>query len=124
MKIFTDCSILLAAIVCASQPQLRAAPVELIPLTNAGWRYNQNNLDGVDWTARTYDDSGWPQGPSLLAFEANTEIAPLINTVLDDPRLPVDGVNGHAYYFRTHFNWPNPTNNVTLRFNCRIDDCA
>ncbi len=102
----------------------RADVYELVPLANASWRFNQSsNLDGVNWTAPAYDDSGWDEGLSLLAFENNSAITP-INTVLNDPRTAVDGVPGHAYYFRLRFNWPYPTNNVTLRFTCRIDDCA
>jgi len=40
-----------------------------MPFTHA-WRYNQaNNLDGVNWMATNYNDSAWPSGPGLLAFE-------------------------------------------------------
>jgi len=99
--------------------------VDLIPLTNTVWRFNQSsNLDGVNWAAPAYNDTNWQSGPSLLAFENNTAIAPLVSSPLNDPRTAVAGVRGHAYYFRIHFNWPYTTNNVTLRFSCRIDDCA
>ncbi|MBI5387135.1 MAG: lamin tail domain-containing protein [Verrucomicrobia bacterium] len=116
--------LLVLALAAAGSIRLTAAPLELIPLTNAVWHYFQNNLDGFDWPASGFDDRAWPSGPSLLAFEENAAITPLVMTPLDDPRIAVDGVAGHACYFRIHFDWPLPTNHVTLRFTCRIDDCA
>lgn len=116
---------LASAVLTASIGPARAELLELVPLTNTVWRFNQSsNLDGVNWTASAYDDSAWQSGPSLLAFEDNAAITPLRYTTLNDPRTAVGGVQGHAYYFRTRFNWPHPTNAVTLRFSCRIDDCA
>ncbi|MBN2506876.1 MAG: lamin tail domain-containing protein [Verrucomicrobia bacterium] len=112
-------------VVFAATPfRVPAAPIELIPLTGAVWRYNVSNLNAAAWTAPDYDESGWASGASLLAFEDNAALVPLIQTALEDPRNPVDGVAGHAYYFRIHFHWPEPTNFVTLRFACRLDDCA
>ena len=63
------------------------------------WKYDQaDNLDGVNWTAPSYDDSAWPTGPGLLAFENNSLITPLIGTTLADPRVPPPGLgSGHAY---------------------------
>lgn len=116
--------VVLAGFPLGSRP-VWADVYELVPLTNANWFFNQSsNLDGVDWTAPGYDDSSWQSGPSLLGYEANTAITPLIQTILNAPTTPVDGVAGHACYFRIRFDWPRPTNNVTLRFTCRLDDCA
>jgi hypothetical protein len=93
---------------------------------NGIWRYNQtDNLDGVNWTAVEYDDSGWPSGPGLLAFENNSLIVPLIGTTLDDPRLPGPGLSpGHAYYFRTSVAMPSNVFAVTLTGTYRCDDGA
>ena len=104
--------IVAAASIGLAQANLGAAPIELLPL-NGTWKYYVNSLDGQDWTSPAFNDAGWGEGLSLLAFEQNATLTPLINTSLDDPRLPVDGVNGHAYYFRARFTWPSPTNNVT-----------
>src|SRR5258705_7003664 len=116
--------LLTLGLVEASQLRVAAPPLPLVSLTNSIWKYFQGDLTGTNWTEPAFPDSAWSGGPGLLAFEQNTDIVPLINTTLDDPRIPVNGVLGHAYYFRTHFTWPNPTNFVTLRFSCRIDDCA
>lgn len=98
---------------------------ELISMTNAVWRYNQsNNLDGVQWMAPGDNDSGWQSGPSVLACENNAAIVPYIQTPLNAPGIPAEGVVAHAYYFRIHFNWAFQTNYVPFTFTCRLDDCA
>ncbi len=47
----------------------------LCDLTNS-WDYTTNDLDGVNWTATNYDDSGWiGSGPGLLsAITPGTEL--------------------------------------------------
>lgn len=88
------------------------------------WKFDQTeNLDGVNWTAPGYDDSGWPSGPGLLAFENNPLIVPLIGTTLDDPRVPGPGLSaGHAYYFRTQVALPADFYAVSLAGTYRCDD--
>ncbi len=90
------------------------------------WRFNQsNNLEGVNWTATNYNDSAWPAGPGLLAFENNPAITPLIHTTLLDPRIPPPGLGaGHAYYFRTTVLVTNDLAGFTVTAQMRLDDCA
>lgn len=91
------------------------------------WHFNQsNNLDGVNWTATNYNDSGWQIGPGLLAGgENNAAIVPLINTTLRAPNSPPSGLSsGHAYYFRTMVVSTNDLTGFTLTARMRLDDCA
>ncbi len=88
------------------------------------WRYDQTeNLDGVNWMAGNYNDSAWPSGPGLLAYESNPNIIPLIGTTLDSPLSPPSGLSvDHAYYFRTRVNLTNDYSAFTLTYRC--DDGA
>jgi hypothetical protein len=97
----------------------------LMAYTNV-WRFNQtNNLDGLNWTATNYNDSAWPSGPGLLAFESAASIAPLIKTTLLSPTAPPPGLSpGHAYYFRTGLVVTNDLAGFTLTARMRLDDCA
>jgi hypothetical protein len=85
------------------------------------WRFTTNNLDGVNWIAPGYDDSGWlGQGPALLYIEDNVGVTPR-NTPLPN------GANGSpypAYYFRTHFPFSGPVPGFALVFTNFIDDGA
>jgi len=101
------------------------ASVPILVYTNV-WRYMQvSNLDGVNWTVPAYNDSGWPSGPGILAFENNSAITPLINTTLNDPRTAVNGMgSGHAYYFRTTVNLTNDLSAYTVTASVQIDDGA
>lgn len=97
----------------------------LMAYTNV-WRYNQtSNLDGVNWTSPAYDDSTWPAGPGLLAYETSSAIAPLINTPLLAPNSPPPGLgSGHAYYFRTTLVVTNDLTGFTVTAKMRLDDCG
>ncbi len=97
----------------------------LMAYTNV-WRFNQsNNLDAVNWTATNYNDSAWPSGPGLLAFENNTALNPLIKTTLLDPRTPPPGLSsGHAYYFRTRLVVTNDLAGFAVTARMRLDDCG
>lgn len=90
------------------------------------WRFNQsNNLDGINWTATNYNDSGWQSGPGLLGFETASAIVPLINTSLLNPQTPPPGLSaGHAYYFRTAVVVTNDLTGFTLTARMRLDDCG
>lgn len=85
------------------------------------WKFTTNNLDGVNWSAPGYDDSGWVgQGPALLYIEDNVGVTPR-NTLLPN------GANGSpypAYCFRTHFSFSGPTDGFALVFTNLIDDGA
>jgi hypothetical protein len=88
---------------------------------NKTWRYNDTGANlGTDWRTKIYDDSGWPQGPGVLAFESAALAAP-IRTVTIDPRtLPTAG---SANYFRTHFDLPTDPSTITsLQIRYLVDD--
>ncbi|HEY9172649.1 MAG TPA: lamin tail domain-containing protein [Verrucomicrobiae bacterium] len=101
-------------------------PSQSIPLLayTSVWRFMQvSNLDGVNWTAPAYDDSAWPSGPGLLAYENNAAIMPLTNTWLNPPTLATNNVvSGHAYYFRTRVVVTNDLTGFTLNADARLDD--
>ncbi len=103
-------------------------PPQTIPLLDysSTWRYMQDsNLDGINWTAPAYNDSSWPSGAGLLAFENNASIVPLINTPLNDPRTPTNGMlGGHAYYFRTTVNITSDLSGFTINASAYVDDGA
>ncbi len=109
------------AVTPASPPP---SPLALLAY-NRTWRYNQTaNLDGVNWTSPAYNDTAWPTGAGLLAFENNAEITPLIGTTLADPRTGVGLTPGHAYYFRTTLVLSNPPAGYTFTAGARVDDGA
>jgi hypothetical protein len=98
----------------------------LFDLTNV-WTFMTADLDGVNWTAPTYDDSAWDgSGPGVLWVD--TRGAPqdglpdALNTQLpSDPNTLYPFV---TYYFRTHFNFTNSLARVTLLFEDYVDDGA
>lgn len=85
------------------------------------WRYTTNNLNGVAWTARTYNDTNWiGQGPGLLSVENNAAVQPR-NTTLP----PTYGQTiASTYYFRTHFTFTGSTTGAALVFSNYVDDGA
>jgi exopolysaccharide biosynthesis protein len=95
----------------------------LVELTN-NWEYTTNDLDGVNWTATNYDDSGWfGSGPGLLWADEggpNSEI-PLLDTEMP---LSPGGPPYITYYFRTQFDYTNSLSEVTLLFTNYVDDGA
>ena len=98
----------------------------LFDLTNV-WTFTTDDLDGVNWTAPTYDDSNWiGSGPGLfwadiLGFP-NSEIpAPVLTQIPLDPNTAAPYT---TYYFRTHFPFGNKTNGVTLLSTNFLDDGA
>jgi Phosphodiester glycosidase len=95
------------------------AGAQLVPLTNS-WRFQTNNLDGVNWKARDYADTNWlGEGPALLHTESSAFVAPK-NTVLP----PGVGVpSPRTYYFRSHFEFTG-TPPTSLIFSNYIDDGA
>ena len=94
----------------------------LFDLTKS-WRYNWTNLNGINWTAPGYNDSGWPgPGPGLLFVETNNYVAPR-NTA-----MPTNTANSGFpftnYYFRTHFTLNTSPAGASLTFSNFIDDGA
>jgi hypothetical protein len=105
-----------------------SVPPQTIPMLaySSTWKFMQDsNLDGTNWTAPDYDDSAWPSGAGLLAFENNTNILPLVNTPLNDPRIATNGMlGGHAYYFRTTVNVTGDLTGFTINASAYVDDGA
>ncbi len=93
---------------------------------NSAWKFMQvSNLDGVNWTAPGYNDSTWPSGPGLLAYEVNSLIVPLIGTTLNPPGMATNNVTaGHADYFRTQIVISNKLSGYTINASAYIDDGA
>src|SRR5229473_711127 len=92
------------------------------------WKWTTNNLDGINWQAPAYNDSGtnwFGPGPGLLAVENSAAVSPR-NT----PLPPNNGVQNNiycvypTYYFRTHFTFTNSTAGGSLVFSNFIDDGA
>ena len=97
----------------------------IFPFTQV-WKYETNNLDGVQWVSKNYVDTQWlGQGRGLLYVEDNVNVTPK-NTALpifsgagtSTPKIPI------TYYFRTHFSFTNRTAGVSLLFSNYIDDGA
>src|SRR5262249_23267938 len=83
------------------------------------WRFQQMlNLDGTSWWQPEYDDSAWPSGPGLLAYETCGCLPEVIQT----PLATNDG--RYTFYFRTQFIITGDPANVCLLFTNVIDDGA
>lgn len=97
----------------------------LFDFTNT-WLYTSQDLDGTNWTAKNYDDSGWDgSGPGLLWDDPDGAPpgVPLLNTeIMDldpDTLLPYN-----TFYFRTHFSFTNSPAGVGFQLQAYIDDGA
>jgi hypothetical protein len=90
------------------------------------WKYNQTaNLTGTGWFGTNYNDSAWPSGAGLLAFENNSRLTPLIRTILLDPRTAAPGLSApRLYYLRTSFIWNTNLAATNLTATTMIDDGA
>ena len=100
---------------------------QLFDLTNA-WKYTTANLDGVNWTPPSYDDSAWRgPGPALLWVDVrstgpNPAVDPKNTQMPSDPNN--NGFPYTTYYFRTHFTATNSALGTGLVFSGYIDDGA
>jgi hypothetical protein len=96
------------------------ATTQLFGMTQV-WTFTTNNLDGVNWTAPSYNDSNWlGQGPGLLYVENASYVNPK-NTALPPPygqAIP------RTYYFRTHFSCTNNLTGGLLTLSNYVDDGA
>lgn len=95
-------------------PGVTNPPIALFPMTGT-WRYQTNNMDGQNWTARNYNDTAWPSGPALLYVEPSA---------LPEPKNTPLALKATAYYFRSYFNYTGSVANVSLAFTALIDDGA
>ena len=98
----------------------------LCDLTNT-WDYTTNDLDGVNWTATNYDDSSWIGSGAALLWADPSGPNPAIPFL--DTELPLSPGNGSpspyiTYYFRTHFEYTNSLQGVSLLFTNYVDDGA
>ena len=104
-------------------------PPPLITFTNTMWSYHSNktsnppNFSPPDaWTAVDFDDSAWPKGVGLFGTEVAGEYPYPFNTHIDNPAAGGAGVGPLSDYFRTHFQWSGPTDNISLLFSNHVDD--
>lgn len=97
----------------------------MFDLTNT-WQYDTTNLDGINWTSPSYDDSAWDgSGPGVLWVDnrgPNAAIYVPLNTEM--PLDPASGYPFRTYYLRTHFTFTNNLSGVSLLFQDFIDDGA
>lgn len=92
-------------------------------VTNS-WTYTTNNLDGVNWKAPGYDDSGWlGAGPGLLYTDSSPLGAPK-STLLPPGIVQPPATVPRTYYFRTRFAFSGPTTGLSLVFSNYVDDGA
>ena len=99
----------------------------IFDLTNI-WSYSTANLDGVNWTAPAYDDTGWDgSGPGLLWVDVSST-GPNADVQPKNTPMPADPNNGGypytTYYFRTHFQFTNSLAGVSLIASNYLDDGA
>jgi hypothetical protein len=88
----------------------------VMPYSQA-WRYDQtSNLDGANWMAPNYNDSGWLSGQGVLASAAT--IAEPVRTFL------VMTSGRYTYYFRSTFVISNLASMSSLLLSHYIDDGA
>jgi len=92
------------------------------------WSYTTANLDGVNWTARTYDDSAWDgQGPGVLWADTRgaNSLGHIPATLATE--MPLDPSTGYpflTYYLRAHLNFTNNPLGVSLLCEAWVDDGA
>jgi len=105
---------------CQFSTVVSARSSRLFAVTNR-WSYTTNNLDGVNWKAPNYVETGWlGSGRGLLYVqESSAQVQPR-NT----PMPPTSGAIPRTYYFRSGFNFTGSVAGVSLTFSNFIDDGA
>jgi hypothetical protein len=96
----------------------------LFAITNR-WKFNQAGANlGTAWIATNYNDSAWPSGRGILAWEDNPLITPYTNTVLSLTNAAGQPVI--TYYFRAWVAVPNypGASKVQLVSSNLVDDGA
>jgi hypothetical protein len=90
------------------------------------WSYSTADLDGVNWTAPSYNDSGWNgPGPGILLLDTQRPLNPLIQP--QGTILPPDTSTGFpfiTYYFRTHFPIAKAGSGASIIMSGYVDDGA
>jgi hypothetical protein len=89
---------------------------------NKTWRYENTGKNlGTAWKEKTFNDSAWPEGPALLAFETGATAEPIrTQLVRQDP----DGVQIITDYFRSHFTFTGNPATARLRIRHVVDDAV
>lgn len=98
---------------------------QLLEITNS-WKFSTANLDGVNWTARDYNDSAWSGPGAGLLWVDLPPLNPLVEP--KNTQMPVDPNNSGfpfvTYYLRTHFQMSNLVPGTILKFSSYLDDGA
>jgi hypothetical protein len=86
--------------------------------TTSLWRYDQRGVNlGTSWQGRLYDDSTWPEGAALLAYETGALPEPI--------RTPLTtNTSKMTFYFRKAVTFPSNATNALLRLRTVLDDGA
>jgi hypothetical protein len=86
------------------------------------WRYDRSGADlGIDWRGTTFDDTLWPDGPTLIADEGTTTVEPIRTRI---SRFNDQGLYVQTFYFRTYFNFGPVSPAVKLKLRHVVDDGA
>lgn len=98
----------------------------LIPV-NAAWKYRATSTSFAGTFQQVgFDDSAWPSGGQLLYIESAA--LPSASGFLKTTTLPGNASNSNrpfaTTYFRSHFTWNGPTDDVVLRARIMVDDGA
>lgn len=97
------------------------APFVFVSMTNS-WSYHADGVNlGVSWRNTSFNDSSWLQGTGLFHNHPDPLPAPKGTQI---PLTASGGQNITTWYFRTRFNWSDPTAGIKLRARTLIDDGA
>ena len=111
-------------VACRVRPTPAPAIRTLVFDVTNSWTYTTNNLDGVNWKAPGYDDSGWlGSGAGLLHADNSTLSAPK-NTLLPPGIVPTGSPFPRTFYFRSRFTFAGSTTGLSLVFSNYVDDGA
>ena len=90
------------------------------------WSYSTANLDSVNWTTPSYDDSAWDgSGPGLLWTDTRGPNGNIpVSLLTEMPWNQNTGDPFPTYYFRTHFTLTNILNISSLEVTDYLDDGA
>jgi len=110
---------IMAALVLSALPAASESSL-VMPITQ-NWRYSTNNLDGVNWQAVGYAETGWSNASPALLFIEGAALPVPKNTPLPERS---GGGPMLTYYFRTTFEVTNANSITSLTFSNLIDDGA
>lgn len=117
----------------AAVPQTKAAPTELLNVTNSTWFYLQNASDqGTAWRAVGFDAAaaGWSSGNGLFGLETSggvnygTPGTILLGGTRFNTQWNAPAASGITIYCRSTFNWVGSPVGAVLTATLRVDDGA